>query len=182
MLAPVLNPFYNLQKIKEECALLEDHLKDPKERCADCIDKHTTKIKALFAEAKGLDKNGDVPEELFEYGDLAEYICDAFDAGADPEVLAQQVRSMRKALKPVVKAAKRSGLLPSKVGNPHGGDPGRIFNHIPGGAIPKTEDASCPDGVCGIPQRGLTPTEERRGITPTEELDLDMIDLELGYG
>lgn len=171
-LAPVLNPFYNLSKILKECTLLEDHLRDPKERCADCITKHSTKIAALFEEAQGLDVDGNLPD-LNGFAEIAEEICDAYDAGADPLVLASQVREMRKAVVPIVKHAKRTGLLPTKNG---ASDPREIFSHIPGGAGVQ----ECPTGACGIKPQSVTPTEEMGSSDELDDIELELIAMELG--
>ena len=95
-LLPIMHPLYNLREICKQCALLEDHLNNPRKRCPDCIRKHFLTIEALFEEAVSLDTKGKwtglTDGKAEEIRSLQEKWLD----GVDLVELAQELRSLRK--------------------------------------------------------------------------------------
>lgn len=106
-LLPVMDPAFNLREIAKQMILLEDHLAQPLKRCPDCIGKHLLWWEGLAEEGAALDRTG---ESLDLFGRLAaaSRICQMqLLDGADPFMVAQQVRAMRKTLLPAVFPWKR---------------------------------------------------------------------------
>lgn len=95
---PVTDPWYNLEQMLEDCVLLEEHLAVENKRCYECIFKHGTRLAGLSAEAVMLDKDGVLPQDVSRLPPLFRKIRDACMGGANPSVMAQCVRELRKAL------------------------------------------------------------------------------------
>ncbi len=65
----VMNARWNLRKLVKELLLLEEHLTDPEQQCADCIWKHLLKSEAWLEEAATLDGQGEFTSLLQQSGE-----------------------------------------------------------------------------------------------------------------
>lgn len=95
-----MHPLYNLREICKQCALLEDHLNNPRKRCEDCIRKHFLTIEALFEEAISLDNLGKWEELTEGKADLVRELQERWIDGEDPMKIAQDLRELRKGFAP----------------------------------------------------------------------------------
>lgn len=96
-LLPVLNPMFNMREICKQSILLEDHLFQTRKRCQDCVKKHLLTIEALAEEAITLDKEG-VCKEYYSLPDKVRDLQKQYIKGENPNVIAQQLRGIRKKL------------------------------------------------------------------------------------
>lgn len=107
-LLPIMNPLFNLREIVKQMALLEDHLNNPRKRCADCIRKHFLTIEAFFEEAVSLDKKFQYLEILDGKADLIRDLQGCWLDLKDTDqshlaylVIAQILRKIRKEFAPL---------------------------------------------------------------------------------
>jgi len=112
-LLPIMNPLFNLREACKHLTLLEDHLNQPRKRCADCIRKHFLTLEALFEEGVSLDDGK--PSVMFPPagGEVslgvvcqvnAQIIRDQAEHwlnGVPPEEIAGNLRLIRKELTPI---------------------------------------------------------------------------------
>lgn len=92
------DPQFNLREIAKQLILLEDHLVHTHKRCPDCIRKHLLTAEGLAEEIPSLDQTGELIEKAeFLSSLIRRWLC-AFSDGEDLQVLAQQIRVVRKVL------------------------------------------------------------------------------------
>ena len=97
-LLPIMNPMFNLRELSIQIVLLEDHLFQKRKRCKDCICKHFLTMEGLAEEAITLDKEGKLVKKL-KLQKLPERIRKIERKhlnGEDSEVIAQELRALRK--------------------------------------------------------------------------------------
>lgn len=93
---------FNLRAACKELVLLEVHLKDPQQRCPDCIVKHALTFEALIDEARGLDGAHSYTRLIDDLAGFSSDLNDAIRAGTEPASIAYNVRLQRKPLQAVI--------------------------------------------------------------------------------
>lgn len=118
---PIFEPAFNLREVCKELALLEDHLRDPRRRCKDCITKHCLKAEAYAEEAASLDVEGALGDLPCALAEAIRSLADDLAGGCSPGPAAQRARGMRKEIQKCFGAPARkgryslgSGPLPSR--------------------------------------------------------------------
>lgn len=97
-LLPVLDPCFNMREICKQCILLEDHCFQVEKRCTDCIKKHFLTLEGLSEEAITLDKENKYHFAKLGLPQKIRRLARDFLDGRDPELIAQELRQMRKPL------------------------------------------------------------------------------------
>lgn len=97
-LLPVLDPCFNMREICKQCILLEDHLFQTEKRCEDCIKKHFLTLEGLSEEAITLDKENKYQFSKLSLPEKIRKLEKDFLAKRDPEMIAQELRQIRKPL------------------------------------------------------------------------------------
>lgn len=95
-----MHPLFNLREICKQCALLEDHLNNPRKRCHDCIRKHFLTIEGLFEEAVSLDKDRKWSKLTDGKADYVRRLQERWIDGTDCRDIAQSLREVRKDFAP----------------------------------------------------------------------------------
>lgn len=95
-LLPIMHPLFNLREVCKQCALLEDHLFNPRKRCPDCIRKHFLTIEALFEEAVSLDNKAKWRALTDGKAEAVRQLQARWLDGEDPHVIGQALRELRK--------------------------------------------------------------------------------------
>jgi len=103
-LMPITDYEYNVREMIKNCILLEDHLVHPEKRCNDCCVKHFLFLEALAEEARTLDKENQMSQDLRSLPDFfrdcqKQYHTLSQQPGAsdaDYQNIAQQLRGFRK--------------------------------------------------------------------------------------
>jgi len=98
---PIFEPRHNLRETCKQFVLLEEHLRNKRKFCKDCIRKHLLTIEGLVDEALGLDKTGQMNSLLTDTSNEVRTISRLFVEGSDPAALSQRVRKLRKILVPI---------------------------------------------------------------------------------
>jgi hypothetical protein len=91
-----MHPLYNLREVCKQCALLEDHLNNPRKRCQDCIRKHFLTIEALLEEAVSLDNKEKWKDLTDGRADWVRSLQERWADEENPVQIAQELREMRK--------------------------------------------------------------------------------------
>lgn len=97
------DPVFNMREIVKQLTLLEDHLSHPYKMCMDCVRKHLISVEAFAEEATAMDTTGETSKTSELMAESArvwmEQVMDEKRPVAD---IAQEIRSVRKALMPNV--------------------------------------------------------------------------------
>lgn len=109
VLAPLMEPEFNVREVVKNMILLEDHLFHDNRRCPDCVRKHCLTIEAYLDEAFSLDKEGVYTTVLesasTQFKPISEGIlvcCNRGLEGGTCVALGQRLRVIRKQLMAVV--------------------------------------------------------------------------------
>jgi hypothetical protein len=109
VLAPLMEPEFNVREVVKNMILLEDHLFHDNRRCPDCVRKHCLTIEAYLDEAFSLDKEGAYTTVLesasTKFKPISEGIlvcCNRGLEGGTCVALGQRLRVIRKQLMAVV--------------------------------------------------------------------------------
>ncbi len=97
-LLPITNPAFNLREVAKQMILLEDHLTNKGKLCEQCIKKHSLTIEGYLEEALCLDTDKQYCDEINTTLDQFRKIEKDFVNGVDPQMLAQELRGIRKQL------------------------------------------------------------------------------------
>lgn len=95
---PVMDPSYNMVQVAKQSVLLEEHLNEPRKRCADCIKKHFLHIVGLAEEAVSLEaaRRRAHVEYMRSVAEGYDSLFARWRSGADPKAVADGARALRK--------------------------------------------------------------------------------------
>lgn len=94
----LLTARFNLRRACKELVLLEGHLRDPMQRCPDCIRKHAMTFEALIDEARGLDGANEYIAVIDNLAQFSDDLNSAIRHNLNPNDTANSVRQQRKNL------------------------------------------------------------------------------------
>jgi hypothetical protein len=97
-LYPLRHPLFCAREAAVNCALLEDHLVDPRRRCNDCIQKHFLMIQGFLHEGILMDKHQKHGDLLKSNLDRLKPVMRDYINGCNHIQLAQKVRQIRSEL------------------------------------------------------------------------------------